>query len=134
MPKSNKSVGYPKGLLGKYYDNIELSTIDNEYYRNVVYTDENIQIVEMSLRPGIEIGLERHPETTQFFRIESGFGLARVDDTYYILENGIAFAVPPNHLHNVTNLSETEDLKLYTIYSPPVHPPGTKELLKKEST
>lgn len=120
-----------------YYDNIEASTIDNRYYRNVVYTDHNIQIVEMRLRPQEEIGLERHPGLTQFFRIESGIGMAQIEGahselTYYALSDGVAFAVPPNHLHNVINLSKTEDLKLYTIYSPPNHPPGTKELTKRD--
>lgn len=122
-----------------YYDNIEVSTIDNEYYRNVVYTDKNIQIVEMRLRPEEEIGLERHPGTTQFFRIEQGVGLAYVASTptgddlnIYALTDGVAFAVPPNYLHNVVNLSKAEDLKLYTIYSPPHHPPGTKEFLKED--
>ena len=113
-----------------YYDNIEQSTLENEYYRNVVYTDKNIQIVEMSLQPNEEIGLERHSGTTQFFRIEKGYGMAQIEKNFYILEDGSAFAIPPNNLHNVVNLSSTKPLKLYTIYSPPVHAPGTKELLK----
>jgi mannose-6-phosphate isomerase-like protein (cupin superfamily) len=113
-------------MVEPYYDDIEMSAIDNVSYRDVMYTDKNIQIVLMSLRPGVEIGLERHPGTTQFFRVESGVGIAQIHDKYYALTDGIAFAVPPNALHNVANIG-SEELKLYTIYSPPVHPSHTKE-------
>lgn len=117
-----------------YYDDIEAGTVSNTFYRRVVYTDDNIQIVYMSLLPNEEIGLEVHPEITQFFRVEQGVGIAIIADVSYALGNGIAFAVPKGVYHNIINVSDVEDLKLYTIYTPPQHPPGTVQLLKPKTT
>lgn len=117
-------------MASYYYDNIEDATLRNDYYRNVVYTNDQIQIVLMSIEPGDEIGLERHQDTTQFFRIEKGVGMAQIGNTTYAISDGTALAVPPNTLHNIINAS-SKHLKLYTIYSPPVHKPGTKEFSKR---
>jgi mannose-6-phosphate isomerase-like protein (cupin superfamily) len=117
-----------------YYDNIERSTITNRYYRREVYCDDRIQIFEMNILPLQEIGNEVHPHTTQFFRIESGHGLAILEgDTDKILTDGIALVVPAGTYHNIINTSKKESLKLYTIYSPPNHPPGTMQKTKPKS-
>jgi mannose-6-phosphate isomerase-like protein (cupin superfamily) len=116
-----------------YYDDIETSTISNTAYRRVMYTDGNIQIVYMSLLPNEEIGMEVHPKTTQFFRVEQGVGIAIIGGVSYAINNGIAFAVPKGVYHNIINVSSTEELKLYTIYTPPQHPPGTVHLLKPQN-
>ena len=34
--------------------------------------------------------------------------------------------IPANTYHQIVNISEIEDLKLYTIYSPPEHPEGKR--------
>jgi mannose-6-phosphate isomerase-like protein (cupin superfamily) len=117
-----------------FYDNIVEATVKNKSYRKVVYTDSNergIQLVYMSLKPKEEIGLEIHPSTTQFFRIESGFGIAKVGERTLVLKDDISFIVPAGIEHNVKNISSTKPLKLYTIYSPPQHPAGTEERFKK---
>ena len=111
-------------MSAPFYDNIETVTIQNKNYRSVVYTDENIQIVLMSLPPKSEIGTEIHQGTTQFFRIEKRMGLCIIEDKGFILNDGISFAVPPGQVHNVINTSSSKHLKLYTIYSPPHHPKG----------
>lgn len=113
-----------------YYANIEEDSIRNLSYRHVQYTDSKHQIVLMTLKPKEEIGMEAHPGGSQFFRVEKGIGLAIVDGKGYILSDGTALNVPPGMLHNIINTSDTEMLHLYTIYSPPQHPPGTHQIDK----
>ena len=119
----------PNKMKG-FYDNIERSTLANLAYREVVYTDVNLQLVYMTLQPLEEIGLEVHPTTTQFIRVESGFGTALIARQSYPLFPGAVVIVPPNTYHNIINTSTITLLQLYTIYSPPEHPPGTYEFNK----
>ena len=117
-------------LKTPYYANIEQDTISNQAYRSVQYTDSRLQVVLMSLKPGEEIGLESHPYTSQFFRVEEGSGLAFIGGVYHILDSGTALVVPPGQDHNIINTSSTRNLHLYTIYSPPQHPSSTLQLNK----
>ena len=104
-----------------YKGNIEKLTIDNTDFRRVLYTAERSQLVLMSLLPGEEIGMEVHPDNDQFFRFERGEGKVIINDTEYMVSDGDAVIVPRGANHNVINISETEYLKLYTIYSPAHH-------------
>lgn len=104
-----------------YKDNIEKLTIENNNFRKVLYTAENMQLVLMSLKPKEDIGLEIHEDNDQFFRFEKGSGLVIVNDTQYEVSDGDTVIVPKGCSHNVINNSDTEDLKLYTIYSPAHH-------------
>lgn len=114
-----------------YVTNIEKDTIDNVDYRKVVYTAKNSQLVLMSLKPGEEIGEEVHG-VDQFFRIEAGEGKAILNDTEYTLHDGSAIIVPAGMKHNVVNTSSSENLKLYTLYSPPEHKDGVIVATKVE--
>jgi len=119
-----------------FYANLEEITIKNEAYRNVQFTDPQgkLQLVLMSLQPGQEIGREVHRDNTQFFRIEAGHGMAMLQEksgnVKYPLENGTSVIVPAGTYHNIINTSKTEKLKLYTIYAPAHHPPGTFQQTK----
>jgi len=104
-----------------YNINIEEATIKNSNFRQVLYTGKHSQLVLMSLPPKEEIGMEVHTDNDQFFRFESGYGKVIIDGNEYIVTNGSAIVVPSGASHNVINTSETEDLKLYTIYSPAHH-------------
>ena len=112
--------------------NIERATTSNEAYRLTLYTDRNMQLVLMSLLVGEEIGMEVHPTTTQFIRVERGTGLAVINGHEYALKDGVAVVVPFNTPHNIINTSGTRRLDLYTIYSPPAHAPGTFQLHKSD--
>jgi len=116
-----------------FYNNIEKETLENNNFRKVLYTGKNSQLVLMSLKPGEEIGLEVHSENDQFFRFEKGQGKGIVDGNEYDLEDGVAMVVPAGSSHNIINTSETEDLKLYTIYSPAHHKDGIVRVTKKEA-
>jgi mannose-6-phosphate isomerase-like protein (cupin superfamily) len=109
--------------------NIEKASIKNNNYRKVIYTDTNQQIVLMSLNKGEYIHKEKH-NGTQFFRVESGKGVAIIDGKKIQLKDGISISVPKNIYHEIINTSD-QKLKLYTIYSPPQHKPN--EINKRQS-
>lgn len=115
-----------------YFGPIEKLTEKNRYFRRVLFTGKHSQLVLMCLRPGEEIGDEVHRKVDQFFRVEKGRARVILNGTEKHLVNpGGAFIVPAGTRHNVINSSETEDLQLYTIYSPPNHPAGTIHRTKK---
>ena len=114
-----------------YNANIEQETLDNSNFRRVVYTAKHCQLVLMSLKPGEEIGLETHPENDQFLRFEGGEGECFIDGNRYQVADGDAVIVPAGAEHNVVNKSDSEDLKIYTIYSPPHHKDGTVHKTKE---
>jgi mannose-6-phosphate isomerase-like protein (cupin superfamily) len=114
-----------------FHTNIERDTLENSDFRRVIYTAKHCQLVLMSLQPKEEIGLETHPENDQFLRFEGGRGAVFIDDNQYKVADGDAVIVPAGARHNVVNLSATEALKIYTIYSPPHHKDGTVHASKK---
>lgn len=113
--------------------NIEKDTLENNNYRKVLYTGKHSQLVLMSLKPLEEIGMETHLENDQFFRIEKGDGKCIIDGNEYALQDGVAIIVPAGAKHNVINTSATDDLKLYTIYSPAHHKDGIVRASKEEA-
>jgi mannose-6-phosphate isomerase-like protein (cupin superfamily) len=116
-----------------YKQNIEKLTVENNDFRRVLYTGEQMQLVLMSLKPGEDIGAEVHPENDQFFRIDAGQGKAVVGETEYDVSDGDAVIVPRGTEHNIINTSDSEDLKLYTIYAPPHHKDGIIRNTKSEA-
>lgn len=118
--------------------NIEEETRSNTTFRTALWTGKHSQLTVMSLGPGEQIGLEVHPDVDQFLRLEEGrarveVGKSRDDlsETYEVEEDW-AFIVPAGTWHNVINTGDG-DLKLYTIYSPPNHPPGTVHATKADA-
>jgi mannose-6-phosphate isomerase-like protein (cupin superfamily) len=116
-----------------YNSNIEQDTLSNKNFRKVVYTSAHSQLVLMSLLPTEEIGAEVHEENDQFLRFEGGSGRVEIDDNTYTVEDGDAVIVPAGARHNVINTSATEELKIYTIYSPPHHKDQIVRATKEEA-
>ena len=116
--------------MNGYVINIEHATLENENFRQVLYTVNNQQLVVMSLKPNEEIGLEVHKDNDQFIRIEKGDGYLQLNDKYYELYDGIAMIIPKGTKHNVVNTSSKNALKLYMIYSPPHHEKGKIDVEK----
>jgi mannose-6-phosphate isomerase-like protein (cupin superfamily) len=116
-----------------YVTNIETRTLENDNYREVLFTGPNDQLVVMSIAPGDEIGMETHDDVDQFVRVEAGQGRAILDGQEHALEDGSAVVIPAGTKHNIVNVSATEPLKLYSIYSPPEHPDGTVHRTKAEA-
>ena len=100
---------------------LELSTLNNTLFRRVISTNEHSQLVLMSILPNHDIGMEMHPDNDQFIRIEEGEGYARLGNKYHQIHDGVSITVPAGTYHNIVNTSPDYDLKLYTIYSPPLH-------------
>lgn len=113
-----------------YVGNIEEETLANSNFRKVLHTGAHSQLVVMSLKPGEEIGMEIHNENDQFFRIDAGHGKIIMNGVESEVSDGFAIVVPAGVEHNLINLSDTEPLKLYTIYSPAHHAPGTVHEVK----
>ncbi len=119
--------------MNGFKSNIEKDTLENTNFRKVVFTGKHSQLVLMCLKPGEEIGFEVHDEVDQFFRFEQGNGKVVIDDNEFEVAADYAVVVPAGSKHNVTNTSQTDDLKLYTVYSPPNHPDGTVHTTKAEA-
>ncbi|WP_336776179.1 cupin domain-containing protein [Paenibacillus sp. MMO-58] len=110
--------------------NLEEATKQNRNYRTALWTGNYLQLALMSIHAGKDIGLEVHPTTDQFLRIEEGQGLVQMGNSKDHLDfqtmayDGYAIFVPAGTWHNVINTGSTP-LKLYSIYAPPHHPFGT---------
>lgn len=116
-----------------FVDNIEKLTLENNYFRKVLFTGPNSQLVVMSLKPGEDIGEEVHSNIDQFIRVEKGEGKAVLNGKETKIKDDWAVVVPAGAKHNIINTSKTEKLKLYTVYSPPEHKDGTIHKTKKEA-
>jgi mannose-6-phosphate isomerase-like protein (cupin superfamily) len=119
--------------MAGYVVNIEDATEKNDNFRKVLSTAKHSQLVVMSLKPGEEIGMETHPELDQFIRFEEGQAKVVLDGKEQDVEDDWAVVIPAGTEHNIINTSSSEDLKLYTIYSPPPHPDGTVHVTKAEA-
>lgn len=115
-----------------YLGDIKKLTKENVNFRKVLYTGQHSQIVAMSISIGSDIGEETHPNTDQILFIVDGEGEAMVGDiSRRIGEHDVIF-VPAGTKHNFINKGD-EDLKLFTVYSPPQHPDGTIHATKEDS-
>jgi mannose-6-phosphate isomerase-like protein (cupin superfamily) len=117
---------------------IEQATLDNSTFRTVVFTGDHTQLTVMRLAPGEDIGRESHPDRDQFLRIEQGQARVElgetedaIDETHEV-EDDWAVIVPAGVWHNVVNTG-TDELKLYSLYSPPEHPPNTVHQTKADA-
>ena len=114
-----------------FESNIEKETIKNKNFRKVLYTGKNMQLVLMTLKPGEDIGMEKH-DVDQFFRFEKGTGKVVVNGTQYKVKDGTGLIIPADSTHNIVNTGKTP-LHLYTIYAPPHHADGTTQKTKEDA-
>ncbi|MDQ0272899.1 cupin domain-containing protein [Cytobacillus purgationiresistens] len=118
-----------------YVVNIDEATKSNHTYRTALWTGTHLQVTLMSINVGDDIGLEIHPATDQFLRIEQGQGVVQMGDQvnylHYVqnVHQDDAIMIPAGKWHNVTNTGNVP-LKLYSIYAPPHHPHGTVQQTK----
>jgi mannose-6-phosphate isomerase-like protein (cupin superfamily) len=123
-------------MLG-WIDDIEQATLQNDTFRNVLFTGAHTQLTVMRLAPGEEIGLEAHDDRDQFLRIEQGsarveFGRTDALEEAHEASADWAVIIPAGVWHNIINTGD-EELKLYSLYSPPEHPPETVHGTKAEA-
>lgn len=107
---------------------IERATKDNANYRSVAWSGRYLQVTLMSIPVGGDVGLEAHPQTDQFLRLDAGHGLAQMgvakDQLTFEQEvsDGWCVLVPAGTWHNITNTGKTP-MQLYAIYAPAHHAP-----------
>ena len=82
----------------------------------------------MTLKPLDDIHMEVHNDHDQFIKIEKGFGTAIIDNKEYELKDGIGLIIPAGTSHQIINNGKNDELKLYTIYSPPEHKQGVQQI------
>ncbi|OOB76046.1 cupin [Clostridium haemolyticum] len=110
--------------------NIDEMTKINSTYRTALWTGKHLQLTLMSIMVGEDIGLEIHPNTDQFIRIEEGQGIVKMGNSKCNLDfqrkvyDDFAIIIPAGKWHNIINTGN-KPLKLYSIYAPPEHPHGT---------
>lgn len=118
--------------------NIDQVTKQNNTYRTALWTGEHFQVTVMSIPVGGDIGLEVHPATDQFIRIEEGQALVQMGDSKDSLDfvatafDDYAIMIPAGKWHNLTNTGD-KSLKVYVIYAPPEHPFGTIHAAKADA-
>ena len=118
--------------------NIDEITKLNNTFRTALWTGEHLQLTLMNIPVGESIGLEIHPDTDQFLRLEQGEGLVQMGKDKNNLSfqkrvsNNFAFVVPAGTWHNLINIGNIP-IKLYSIYAPPKHPRGTVHLTKADA-
>ena len=104
----------------------------NTLFREVLSTGPHSQVVVMSIPPGGEIGEEVHPDVDQVLVFVAGEGAAILDGERSVVGPGRLVHVPAGTRHNFVNTGPT-DLRLYTVYAPPEHAPGTIHRTKAEA-
>jgi mannose-6-phosphate isomerase-like protein (cupin superfamily) len=107
---------------------IEQATKGNTNFRSVAWSGRYLQVTLMSIPAGGDIGLEAHPETDQFLRLDSGRGRVQMGSTKDKLtfekevSEGWCVLVPAGTWHNITNTGVTP-MQVYAIYAPAQHAP-----------
>lgn len=121
-----------------YVTDIEEATLSNTNFRSTVWTGAHLQLTVMSISVGGDIGLEVHPDNDQFLRVEQGRGRVQMGSSKDNLsfdkevEDDWVILVPAGTWHNVTNIGDSE-LKVYALYGPPDHKPGTVHATQQDA-
>jgi mannose-6-phosphate isomerase-like protein (cupin superfamily) len=113
--------------------NLEHATQENTNFRKVLFTAPHSQLVLMCLQPNEDIGMETHDNVDQFIRVEKGVGKAILDGIDYDLADGSAVVISAGTQHNIVNASTTDQMKLYTVYTPAEHPDGVIDTTKEDA-
>ena len=118
--------------------NIDNAAKVNKNFRTALWTGEHLQVTLMSIPVGGDIGLEMHPNTDQFIRIERGYAYVMMGkrkenlDYQRRADANYAIIIPAGTWHNIKNIGN-RPLKVYSIYAPPQHPFGTVHKTKQEA-
>ena len=108
---------------------LEKHTLENSNYRTVAWSGRYLQVTLMSIPVDSDIGMEMHPETDQFLRLDAGQGRVQIgaakDQLTFQREvtDGWCILIPAGYWHNVTNTGD-EPMQIYAVYAPAHHKPG----------
>ena len=108
---------------------LETETTANDNYRTVAWSGKYLQVTLMSIPVGESVGLEAHPDTDQFLRLDGGKGRVVMGpsednlDVQHEVSDGWAIMVPAGTWHDVINTGD-EPMRLYAVYAPVHHAAG----------
>ena len=115
---------------GAFAANVTAAAGQNRNFRTTFWTGDSLQMTLMHISPQGEVGLETHPDTDQFIRVEQGRALVCLGDrpenlsVHRYLTRNCGIFIPAGLWHNILNAGPCP-LKLSSIYAPPHHPRGT---------
>ena len=115
---------------------IEAETVANGSYRTVAWTGRHLQVTLMSIPADESIGLETHPETDQFLRLDAGRGRCVMGpaedqlDFEQDVSDGWSIEVPAGTWHDVVNTGD-EPMQLYAVYAH--HAPGITQATSQDA-
>ena len=118
--------------------NIPESAQHNRNFRTTLWTGRHLQMTLMCIPVCGEVGLEMHPHTDQFLRVEAGQALVRAgytkekQETLCCLHPGDGLFIPCGTWHNILNNGRCP-LRLSSVYAPPQHPRGTVHPTKADA-
>ncbi|MGD0283972.1 MAG: cupin domain-containing protein [Candidatus Saccharimonadales bacterium] len=118
--------------MNDYFHDLKGEALTNNYFRHVIETGENMQVVLMSIAPGEEIGMEVHPDNEQFLLSVAGQGKVILNGVAAEFNEGDMVLVKAGVKHNFITVGN-EPMKIITLYSPPHHAPGTIHKTKAEA-
>lgn len=124
-----------------YVTDVACAAMKNTFYRRALWTGSKLQMTLMQIDAGDDIGLEVHPDVDQFIMVICGCGVTTLGKSRDALtcktpvKSGYGVFVPAGTWHNLINCGGTP-MKIFTIYAPPEHAPGTvhptKEIAAEE--
>lgn len=120
-----------------FVTNLNQDAINNTYFRATRWTCKNMQLTLMSVPIDSDIGLDVHLNSDQLFYIERGSALVLMGRCQECLDyqsqiyNDYTVLVPAGIWHNIINTGHDE-LKMFSIYAPSLHPHGSIYESKEE--
>ena len=106
------------------------AVLNNNNFRTALWTGRYLQLTLMNIPARENIGLEVHPDTDQFLFIAEGCAAVQMGEQKENLTKqepvfcDNAIFIPAGIWHNIINTGN-RPLKLFSIYAPPKHAPGT---------
>lgn len=113
-------------------EDITAKAIANDYFRQVLETGKNTQVVIMSIPVDGDIGSEIHNENDQILFLVQGGGKVVLNGEEKPFRKGDLVLVNAGVEHNFITVG-SEPMKIITTYSPPHHPEGTIHKTKEEA-
>ncbi len=112
--------------------NLDDVATENTSFRKILYTGNFGQLVMMSITPHGQTGERRTLHADIFLSILKGQGRLILDSQPRTVRKGGMVVVPAGTSYNLKN-SGHNDLKLFTIYTPPEYPEGSVCQTQKEA-